>query len=266
MTIETRFVGSIPELYDRHLGPVLFEPYARELGTRMPPHARRVLELAAGTGRVTRQLLAVLAPDGELIATDLNQPMIDEAKRRTPDDPRLRWQVADAMALPVPDHSIDAVVCGFGLMFVPDKAQALREIKRVLAPGGILLATVWDEMAKNGYTVCLHQHAVAAFPDDPPVFMLTPFSMHDRHELERLATEAGLRGIRVDTVAKTGDAESAEHLAIGLVRGNPLWNQLSERGVDAAAFETKLIAEVVRRFGDRPCKGPLSAHVLTAFA
>jgi ubiquinone/menaquinone biosynthesis C-methylase UbiE len=170
------------------------------------------------------------------------------------------------MALPVPDHSIDAVVCGFGLMFVPDKAQALREIKRVLAPGGILLATVWDEMAKNGYTVCLHQHAVAAFPDDPPVFMLTPFSMHDRHELERLATEAGLRGIRVDTVAKTGDAESAEHLAIGLVRGNPLWNQLSERGVDAAAFETKLIAEVVRRFGDRPCKGPLSAHVLTAFA
>ena len=266
MTIETRFVGSIPELYDRHLGPVLFEGYARELAQRLPEGARRVLEVAAGTGRVTRQLLAVLPADGELLATDLNEPMNVESKKQTANDPRVSWRAADAQALPVPDASVDAVVCGFGLMFVPDRVGALREMKRVLVPGGIVLISTWNGLAENPASKVLHEMATAAFPDDPPVFMLTPFSMHDPHEHERLATEAGLRGIRVETVAKTGEAESAASLATGFVRGNPLWNQLSERGVDAPAFEARVTAELARRFGDRPCKTPLSAHVLTAFA
>ena len=266
MSYATRFVGSIPELYDRHLGPVIFEPYARDLAARVPPSARRILELAAGTGRLTRQILAALPPDGALHATDLNEAMLEVARARTIDDRRVTWQQADMQALPVPDASVEAVVCQFGLMFVPDKALAMREIRRVLAPGGILLLNVWDEMPKNGATRVLHELATTQFPDDPPAFMLVPFSMPDPAALETLATDAGLRGVRVDTVAATGEAESAAHFATGLVRGNPLWNQLSERGVDAPAFEARVTEELARRFGSAPCRSPLSAHVLTAFA
>src|SRR5512135_1791816 len=121
MTTTPRFVGNIPELYDRHMGPVLFEPYARDVAARLPATARRVLEIAAGTGRVTRHLLAALASDGELVATDLNEPMIDEARRRLGDDTRLRFAPADAQALPFEDARFDAIVCQFGLMFVPDQ-------------------------------------------------------------------------------------------------------------------------------------------------
>lgn len=266
MTTETRFVGAIPEIYDRHLGPVLFEPYAIDLAQRLPHSARRVLEVAAGTGRVTRQLLRALPSDGQLIATDLNDPMIAVGRRLTGNDPRLSWQTADAQALPFPDGSVDAVVCQFGLMFMPDRVAALREMKRVLGSAGILLLSTWDDLARNPATKLLHELAAKLFPQDPPTFMKIPFSLPDPHELERLATEAGFRGIRIETVTKSGDAESAAHLAHGFVRGNPLALQIAERGLDTDAIEAQVAAALARAFGDKPCRTPLSAHVLTAFA
>jgi hypothetical protein len=139
-------------------------------------------------------------------------------------------------------------------------------MKRVLAAGGILLLSTWDDLAANPASKLLHQYATETFPNDPPLFMATPFSLGSAHELERLATEAGFHGIRVETVAKEGVAESAAHLATGFVRGNPLWNQLSERGVNAEAFERTVTAKLAHAFGDAPLRTPLSAHVLTAFA
>jgi ubiquinone/menaquinone biosynthesis C-methylase UbiE len=259
----TRFVGSIPELYDRHLGPVLFEPYAHDLAWRLPSDAKRVLEVAAGTGRVTRQLLANLAPDAELVATDLNEPMLAEAQRRLA-DPRVTWQTADAQALPFADRGFDAVACQFGLMFVPDKLLALREMNRVLRPGGTLLLNVWDAVEINSATLVLHTLAFDTFPADPPLFFKTPFSMSDASVLDALAHEAGFASVRIDTIRKTAEAKSAADLAIGFVRGNPLWNQLVDRGVDAPAFEAAVARALAREFGDSPCRSPLSAHVLTA--
>jgi ubiquinone/menaquinone biosynthesis C-methylase UbiE len=266
MGTEVRFVGSIPELYDRHMGPVLFEPYARDLARRLPSGARRVLELAAGTGRVTWHLLGALPPDGTLVATDLNEPMLEVAKKRIGTDPRVTYRQADMQEIPLADDSVDAIVCQFGLMFVPDKPRAMAQMRRVLAPGGVLLLSVWDELANNPATAAFQDLTMATFPDDPPMFMRTPFSMGDASELERLATGAGFKAVRVETVGTTGESESATHLATGLVRGNPLWNQLSERGVDGPAFEARVAAEMARRFGEKPCRSALSAHVLTAFA
>ena len=261
----TRFVGSIPALYDRHLGPVLFEPYARDLAARIPSGARTALEIAAGTGRVTRHLLGALAADAQLVATDLNEPMLDEAKQRIT-DARVRWQAADAQALPFAANSFDVVACQFGLMFVPDKLLALREMKRVLRPGGTLLLSVWDELDHNPASLVLHERAFAAVPHDPPMFMKVPFSMPEAHVLEGLAREAGFAEVRVETVKLIGQAESAAHVATGFVRGNPLANQLADRGVDAAALEARVAAALVARFGDSPCRSQLSAHVMTAVA
>jgi len=157
-------------------------------------------------------------------------------------------------------------VCQFGLMFVPDKPLALREMRRVLRTGGQLLLVTWDHLDHNVATKVLHELAVAAFPGDPPMFMLTPFSMPDREALRALVVEAGFSNVEVETVSHTGRAESAASLATGFVRGNPLWNQLVERGVDAPAFEAAVTAALAARFGDRPCDSPLSAHVVTAIA
>lgn len=256
------FAGSIPELYDRHMGPVLFEPYALVLASRLPAQAMHVLEVAAGTGRVTRRLLE--RPLRELVVSDLNQPMIDEARRRIGEDPRVTWRAADAQELPFPDASFDAIVCSFGLMFVPDKPRALREFRRVLRPGGMLLATTWDSLAANPASAMLHQLAMATFPGDPPTFMAMPFSMHDPAELRALA--ADFPHATVETIHRIADAESADHLATGFVRGNPLYNQLVERGVDAPAFQARIAAALADKFGDHPCQSPMSAHLLTARA
>jgi ubiquinone/menaquinone biosynthesis C-methylase UbiE len=266
MGTETRFTGSIPELYDRHMGPTLFEPYAQDIAERVPPSALRILELAAGTGRVTRHLLARLPAQGQLIVTDLNQPMLDIAKQKVGTDPRMTWRAADMQALPFPDGSVDAIVCQFGLMFVPDKPLALREMRRVLTKGGILLFSTWDHLDNNPAQKLWQVSVFEAFPDDPPRFIATPFSMPEARELERLATEAGFSGIRVDTVAKPAVAESAAFLAHGFARGNPLWNQLAERGVDAEAFERAMAAKLANGFGAAPLRSTQSAHVLTAWA
>lgn len=265
MSSYTSFVGSIPERYDRHLGPVLFEPYARDLARRVPAGARRGLEIAAGTGRVTRHLVAALPADGELVATDLNEPMLAEAQRWVR-DPRVRWQVADAQALPLPAATFDVVACQFGLMFVPDKPAAAREMRRVLRPGGVALVSTWDRLEANPATAVLHRLACAEVPADPPQFMTVPFSMFDVAALRALFLDAGFADVEVETVAAVGDAASATDLAIGFVRGNPLWNQLVERGVDAAAFEAKVTAALADAFGDAPCRSALSAHVVTARA
>jgi len=261
----TAFTGSIPELYDRHLGPVLFEPYAVDLARRLPPAATRVLEVAAGTGRVSRHLLGALPTSGTLLATDLNDTMLARAAQLI-SDARVTWRAADVQALPLGDGEFDAVVCQFGLMFVPDKPLAIREMRRVLRKGGRLLVSTWDHLDRNEATQVLQELAFSAFPGDPPLFMRIPFSMSDREALRALVADAGFADVEVETVQCTGHSESAAHLATGMVRGNPLWHQLVERGVDAPAFERAVAAALVARFGDRPCVSPLSAHVVTATA
>jgi SAM-dependent methyltransferase len=246
------FVGSIPELYDRHMGPVLFEPYADELVRRVPERAR-VLEVAAGTGRVTRKLAA---RGHEVVATDLNGPMLDEARRHV--EGNVTWQVADAQALPFPDASFDAVACAFGLMFPPDKPAVIREMRRVVRPGGKIVLSVWDSLANNPASKLLYDMAMELVPADPITFMGIPFSLHDVGALRELT------GGRVETVGILGVAESAASMATGFVRGNPLYNQLVERKVDAAAFEARIEAALADRFGDRPCRTPMSAHLVEA--
>jgi ubiquinone/menaquinone biosynthesis C-methylase UbiE len=246
--MSSAFVGSIPEYYDRHLGPVLFEPYAIDLARRLPASARRLLEVAAGTGRVTRHLLAALPADGELVATDLNAAMVEHA-RGILDDPRVTWRVADAQALPFDASAFDAVICQFGLMFVPDKLLALRELRRVLRPGGVALLSTWNALEHNGATHVAHSVALETFSSDPPLFYLTPFSLPDPLAVRELAIAAGFTDVRFETVPAVATSVSATHLAAGLVRGNPISGQLAERGLDAVAYERRIADTLAVRFG-----------------
>jgi len=248
--------ASIPENYDRHFGPVLFEPYAVDMAARVAEGAR-VLEVACGTGRVTRHLATRASA---VMATDFSEGMLGRAKQVI-DSPRVSWRVADAQSLPFGDGEFDAVVCQFGLMFVPDKVLALREMKRV---AGKLFLSVWDSLEANPASKFLHEVAMAAMPNDPVNFMAVPFSLGDPAELERLARAAGFAHVKVERVAKVGESISADDFAIGLVRGNPLYSQLVERGIDADAFQRKVAAGLAERWGQAPNRSALSALVLIA--
>jgi ubiquinone/menaquinone biosynthesis C-methylase UbiE len=137
---DKNFVGAIPDLYDRLLVPLIFQEYANDLAGRVgrlkPPS---LLEIAAGTGVLTRATAPLLNPEARIVATDLNQPMLDVAMEKQPGDSRIVWRQADALALPFDDETFDAVTCQFGAMFFPDKVQGYREARRVLKPGGHFL-------------------------------------------------------------------------------------------------------------------------------
>ena len=260
---DTVFAGSIPELYDRCLGPFLFEPYAADLAARAAAlRPRRILETAAGTGIVTAALARAL-PDAEIVATDLNPDMLRVAAARF-DDPRVMFEPADAQALPFADGGFDLVVCQFGAMFFPDRIAAYREARRMLRPGGAFLFNVWDRLEANPASHAVAEAVAALFPDDPPGFLArVPFGYHDRARVEADLRAAGFATIEAETVAKRSRG-AARDVAPGLCQGSPLRSEIEARAPDRLdeASEAALAA-LVGRHGD-PVDAAMSAHVFTA--
>ena len=264
-TQHTSFTGSIPALYDRHLGPVLFEPYARDLAGRMPAHeGARILETACGTGVATRRMLERLPASARLVATDLNEGMLDRAREALGRDPRVEWRVADAQQLPFPEGSFDAIAMQFGIMFVLDKPLALREALRVLRSGGRLVYNAWESFDKNAFGRIANNVVKSVFPVDPPTFYMTPFGDHDPAEHARRAQAAGFHEVKVENVSFESLSESAEHFAVGLIRGNPVSVAISERGVAHEVVERRVADALRRELGDRPVRASLRAWVITA--
>jgi ubiquinone/menaquinone biosynthesis C-methylase UbiE len=257
------FVGTVPPNYDRYLGPLLFHAYADDMAARLPvSQGMRVLEVACGTGIVTERLLGRLAGQGTLVATDLNQAMIAHARTRIPDDPALEWRQADGTSLPFPDRAFDAVVSQFGLMFFPDKAKGVREAYRVLAPGGLYLFNVWDRIERNAVVRITHETLGTFFPDDPPRFYETPFSLHDTAVVRGLLDAAGFVDVDGVTVEKVGQSASAADAAIGLIDGNPVFGATMKPGT-LADIKGSVAKNIAAELGDHPVRSPLSAQVFT---
>jgi ubiquinone/menaquinone biosynthesis C-methylase UbiE len=259
------FSGSIPELYDRHLGPMLFEPYALDLARRFEGFQGAVLETAAGTGRVTRALAAAIDPRATLTATDLNEPMLARAAEAV-HAPNITWRQADAQALPFGDDTFDAMVCQFGVMFFPDKAAAFSEARRVLKPGGRFVFNVWDSLQANDVSRVAHETVAALFPDDPPEFMTrTPFGYHDEPRIRSTLTEAGFADVQVEVVALPTPAKSAAEAAVGLCSGTPLRGEIEARRPEGLDTVIDAVAQALsRQFGQGPVLGKGQALVVTA--
>ncbi len=216
------FTGSIPELYERHLGPVLFEPYAVDLAGRIKGPVGQLLEIACGTGRLTAHLLEGLAPGGRLVATDLNADMLQVAKKRV-QDPRLSWALADAGKLPFDDAEFDLVACQFGVMFFPDKVGAFEEVRRVLRPGGTWLFNTWDGLDHNPRPAIIRQVLDNVFGADKHAFTTKgPYSYHDREAIRRQLDKAGFTEVRIESRAIVTQYESAADFLTGFIDGSTL--------------------------------------------
>lgn len=267
MSRDADFAGSIPAIYEQYLVRPLFEPYARDLARRLANvQSGVVLELAAGTGVVTRTLAATLLPQVRIIATDLNQDMLARAASHSA-SARVQFQQADAQRLPFEDATADVVLAQFGVMFFPDKVAAHREVLRVLRPTGHYLFNVWDRLEANEASQIVAQVVAAEFPDDPPAFIeRTPFGYWDVAAIRADLTAAGFERISIETMRTVSAPSSVAEFAIGLCTGTPLRREIEMR---AASRLEEISAACVRalqaRFGTGDFENPMSAHIVSAW-
>lgn len=261
------FAGSIPELYDRHLGPVIFEPYAADLTRRVILDSDDpVLETACGTGILTRYLRAHLPPGARLIATDLSKSMLGYARETLGGVPSIAWQLADAAALPFSVAAFAAVVCQFGLMFVPDKKAAIRECRRVLIEGGLVALNVWDSPAHNLFARIADDTIAGFFPTAPNFYKEGPFGFHDPKALRDLLDASGFTQVQIERVTLEAFSPSAESLAVGLVNGNPVIRAVRDRGGSPDPIVGAVAEALGRLGGDRPFRSTMQAFVATGRA
>ena len=261
------FAGSIPEIYDTHLVPLIFEAFASDLARRVAELSpMQVLETAAGTGVVTRALAPRLGDGARYVVSDLNQPMLDRAASRQPADDRIVWRQADALHLPFDDDVFDAVCCQFGVMFFPDRVAGYREALRVLKPGGRFLFNAWDRIEHNDFARIVTETAAIIFPQDPPMFLArTPHGYHDVARIDAELRQAGFSAVEITTLQETSSAASARDPAVALCQGTPLRNELEARASDALESVTdKCAAAIAREHGDGPVSGKIRGHVVVA--
>lgn len=260
------FAGAVPEVYDRLLVPLIFEPYARDLADRVSRVTPKdVLEVACGTGVLTRAMAARLPAATRIVATDLNSPMLEFAMRRQGNDERIVWRQADAQSLPFHAGAFDVVACQFGAMFFPDKPQAYREARRVLRPGGRFLFSVWGAIADNEIADVATEALAAIFPDDPPRFLArTPHGHHDGDTLRRDLAAAGFTAVAIDAVECRSRAASARDAAVAYCQGTPLRGEIEARGGDLEDATNAAAEALARRFGIGPVNGRILAYVIAA--
>jgi len=259
------FTGSYAEVYDRYLVPMDFAPHARLLAERVSALApRRVLETAAGTGIVTRELVRILPSGVAITATDLNEPMIALAQANIRSE-RARWQTADALDLPFADGEFDVVLCQFGVMFFPDKQRGFREALRVLQPGGYFLFNLWDRFEANTNSpLRIAARVVGSIIGRDPVSLLSP-PYYDDPIIEADLAAAGFANIRVERVTEPSRAASAEAAATIVCHGSMLRAAIEGCDPSRIAEITEKISEALRsRFGAGPVEGVTQAVLVTA--
>jgi SAM-dependent methyltransferase len=218
---------------------------------------RRVLEVGGGEGELAERVHGELG--AEVIGVDQSAGMV-EAQRAKGIDAR----PGDVQHLPFEDGEFDVAVCQFGLMFLPDKVQGFREVRRVLGEGGTLIANVWLSKDDNPHTLVIEELLVRLFPDDPPRFIEVPYGYHEPHRILGDMSAAGWEGVELDEVRIEGIGPSAAEFALGWAKGSPLTHELIARDADLDAFASQLTEGLVQLGGEAPTTVPLAALVITA--
>ena len=258
------FNHSIAEIYARDLVPLMFEPYAEDLARRVPPDVTRLLEIAAGTGVVTRALDRALPPGVAIVATDLNPAMLATAQSQRMTRP-VEWRQADALALPFDTATFDAAVCQFGVMFFPDRVRGYAEIRRVLRDGGTFLFNVWDRIDDNEFADVITDALVAMHPSDPPLFMRRiPHGYFDQQLLRQDLRAAGFTDAPViETVTRRSHGVSARNVAVAFCQGTPTRNELEARGISLDEASDVATEALTNTFGRDAIEGKIQAIVVT---
>ncbi|MDH5508376.1 MAG: class I SAM-dependent methyltransferase [Anaerolineae bacterium] len=266
MTVSnSAFVGSIPEHYDKYLGPLVFEEYSIDLASRLNiPDGGSLLEIAAGTGLATRHMRNSLPENVSITVTDLNEPMLEIAKKKFSSTNNMHFQTADAANLSFDDASFDTIACQFGIMFFPDKQKCVNETFRILKPGGEFLFSVWDSYEHNTLIKLVNDTLVKMFPENPLPFLDVPLGYYNIDEIKRILEVAGYGDIDISVLPRTIKTDSAKNVPLGFIMGNPLSLQIPALGGEIDEVIEKVANEIIVKFGNPPIKAPMQAIVFKA--
>jgi ubiquinone/menaquinone biosynthesis C-methylase UbiE len=264
-TSSLNFGGKISMNYEYYLGAFLFEPFAVDLAARLNfTGVSRVLELAAGTGRLTKHIAEALPETVQFVATDLNQDMLDIAKAKVP-SARVVWMPADMLNLPFEENSFDLVVCQFGIMLVPDQLKALAEIFRILTPRGKVVFNTWTDLDYNVVWATGDKILASYFGEKRIGVNPGPFALADQWLVQEMLRRAGFSYSHATTVECTGEIESAEKAAYGYIHGLPVGSFIQNNAPELRAEIQKSLEDKLRAdLGEFPLKAPQKALIFEA--
>jgi SAM-dependent methyltransferase len=259
-------VGTPAEIYEQHMVPAIFARWAPDLveAAGVQPGGR-ALDVACGTGVVTRILAERVGPAGTVVGLDINPGMLAVARVVAP-LPNIEWLEGSAVSMALPDATFDYVLCEQGLQFFPDKPAALAEMRRVLKPGGRLALSCWCVIETMPAYLALEQALARRI--GPEQAALPPFSLGDADTLRSLVTRTGFREVRLHIDTKMIRFQSAEHMVRALVGGAPaMLGALTAQGegvLDAIVAEVEAATRAY--VDDEGWAIPAVSHIVTASA
>jgi ubiquinone/menaquinone biosynthesis C-methylase UbiE len=256
--------GTRGEIYEKHMVPAIFGLWAPDLvdSARVRP-GERVLDVACGTGVVTRVIAERVGPGGRVVGLDSNPDML-AAARTAPSQSNIDWLVENAMSMSLLDQAFDAVVCQQGFQFFPDKVAALQEMRRVLVPGGRLALSVWRSVDQSPAFRILRDHLARRL--GPEKAALRPFGLPDGQAIGAMISSAGFRDVKVRAEVKISRFQSPQHMVLSIAGGAPtMFGALVEQGPDEIEAVALEIAEATRTyFDDEGWAAPMASNIITA--
>jgi ubiquinone/menaquinone biosynthesis C-methylase UbiE len=247
-----KFSGEAALNYDRYLGPLMFEPYAVDLISRINnTDVKSVLEIACGTGRVTRHLRNRFGANVKLTATDFNADMMAIAESKI-NDGSVIFGIEDAQHLSFVDNTFDLVVCQFGLMFLQDKKKGLSEALRVLKPGGTFIFNTWDKTENTPLLKLIFNDIILPyFKDEDTSRFLVPFSLFDAKVLKSWMDEIGFKDIETNRVLLKTSAPSSKEIINGFFLKHSLGAAvMAKNPADFDKTTEVMEKQIIKQFGE----------------
>ena len=256
------------ELFERYLVPAKFGPWAEDLVELAGPQpGERVLDVACGTGVVTRLVAPLVGATGKVVGQDLNAGRIAVARSLSSvPGVTIEWQESDVSALPIPDATFDLVCCQQGLQFFPDRLAALGEMSRVLVSGGRLAFSVWRSIEHQPGVLAMAKALQRRVGAEASAFRRSPFALGEAEAIDTPMTEAGFRDIVIRPTVKMIRFPSAEAFTARYISSvAPLARMVSEVDDSARTALLNDMREALQSYVDADGLAiPTESHLVTA--
>jgi len=260
--------GNAPEMYERYLVPAAFGPLASlllELAAIQP--GERVLDVACGTGAVARLAVQDVGPTGQVVGLDLNPAMLAVARTVSlPPGASVRWQEGSADALPFAAAAFEVVCCQQGLQFFPDRGAALREMHRVLVPGGRVVLGVWRAIEENPGAAAFSAAVAQYVSTEAGMRLRAPFALGEEAALHALLMEAGFCDVRIRAAVYTVRCPPPEEHIRRMMAASPLADVFAQMEDTTRAALVREVGTALQSYRDEEGLAlPIATHLAVAY-
>jgi SAM-dependent methyltransferase len=249
------------EVYESCFVPAIFGAWASPVADAAGiMTGDKVLDVGCGTGVLAREALRRVGREGQIVGLDLNEGMLAVAART---EPGIEWRRGDAASLPFEDAGFDVAVSQFALMYFPDRMASLREMWRILAPGGRLAVAVWGPIDHARGFQILADIAARQCGRKAADVLEAPFVLGEQAGLAKLFGDSGIPGASVTLHEGSIRFPSVREFIRIEVKGSPLAGILSDEAMETLIAKSEsALAEFIVPSGEIIM--PMDAHIVTA--